>query len=102
MEVCALCTDCHRPSGSVMTKQRKRRYESGTPEKEGEEGLPHAVADLKNFIETKTESAVTEITKKFDQRITGFEESLNFAYESITATSNKVNAAETEMKKTDR
>ena len=50
-----------------------------TPEKEGEEGLPHAVADLKNFIETKTEAAVREIVKKFDQMITGFEESLNFA-----------------------
>ena len=57
-----------------MTKQRKRRHESGTPEKEGEEGLPHAIADLKNFIEAKTDATIAEITKKFDQRITGFEE----------------------------
>lgn len=82
-----------------MTKGRKRRHESGTPEKGGEEGLTHAVTELKSFIKTKTEDAVAEITKKFDQRITGFEESLNFAYESITVTSNKVNAAEKEIKK---
>ena len=79
-----------------MTKHRKRRHESGTPEK-GEDNLSEAVLELKKFIETKTGEAVEEITKKFDQRMVSFEESLNFAYESITATSKKLSAAEKEI-----
>ena len=70
-----------------MTKPRKRRHESGTPGKEKEEG---ATEELKAFIEEKTGEAVTEIKKALDQRIRGIEDSLNFAYESITATSQKV------------
>ena len=64
-----------------MTKQRKRRFESATPEKED-----GATEELKAFIEEKTGEAVKEIKKALDQRISGIEESLNFAYESIGAT----------------
>lgn len=76
-----------------MTKQRKRHHESGTPEKEDER-----TEELKAFIEDKTGQAVSEIKKVIEQRISGIEDSLNFAYESITATSNKVNAPEKEVK----
>ena len=53
-----------------MTKQRKRRHESGTPQKEeGEPALSNAVLELKSFIEAKTGEAVDEIKKSFDRRI---------------------------------
>ena len=77
-----------------MTKRNKRRHESGTPEKE-EDG---ATEELKAFIEEKTGEAVKEIKKALDQRIVGLEESLNFAYESITVTSQKVKELEKELK----
>ena len=76
-----------------MTKQRKRRHESGTPEKED-----GATEELKAFIEEKTGEAVTEIKKALDQRISGLEDSLNFAYESIAVTSQKVSVLEKELK----
>ena len=76
-----------------MTKQRKRRHESGTPEKE--EG---ATEELKAFIEEKTGEAVKEIKKALDQRITGIEESLSFAYASIETASRKVCVLESELK----
>ena len=45
--------------GSDMTKQRKRRHESGTPQREeGEPALTNAVSELKSFLETKTGEAV--------------------------------------------
>ena len=78
-----------------MTRHRKRRHESGTPEKEEEEG---ATEELKAFIQEKTGEAVTEIKKALDQRIEGIEDSLNFAYESITVTSQKVNSLEKDIK----
>ena len=78
-----------------MTKQRKRRHESGTPEKgEDEAALSDAVVDFKSFVETKTSDAVDDIKKTVDQRMTSIEDSLSFAYESITAASNKASAAE--------
>ena len=67
-----------------MTKQRKRRHESGTPEKED-----GSTEELKAFIEDKTGEAVREIKKAFDAKNFEFEESLNFAYESIQATTKK-------------
>ena len=76
-----------------MTKQRKRRHESGTPEKEDER-----TEELKSFIQAKTGEAVDEIKRVIEQRLAGIEDSLNFAYESITATSSKVNALEKEVK----
>ena len=76
-----------------MTKQRKRRFESATPEKED-----GATEELKAFIEEKTGEAVKEIKKALDQRISGIEESLNFAYESIGATSKRVTVLEKELK----
>ena len=76
-----------------MTKPRKRRHESGTPEKEKD----GATEELKAFIEEKTGEAVKEIKRALDQRITLIEDSLNFAYESITVTSQKANALEKRM-----
>ena len=76
-----------------MTKQRKRRHESGTPEKE--EG---ATEELKAYIEEETSEAVKEIKKALDQRIIGLEESLSFAYASIETVSRKVCALESELK----
>ena len=82
-----------------MTKSRKRRHESGSPQKdEGEDGLTNALPELKAFIETKTGEAVGEIKKTLDQKLAGIEESLNFAYETITVTSSKVSAVEKELK----
>lgn len=78
-----------------MTRRRKRRHESGTPQKEEEEG---ETEELKAFIEEKTGDAVKEIKKALDQRIRGIEDSLNFAYESITVTSQKVTTLEQAMK----
>ena len=76
-----------------MTKQRKRRHESGTPEKEDER-----TEELKAFIQAKTGEAVDEIKRAIEQRLSGLEDSLNFAYESITAASNKVSALEKDVK----
>ena len=79
-------------------KRGKRRHESGTPEKdEGEPALTEAVLELKTFIEAKTGEAVVEIKKTLDRRIASIEESLNFAYESITAASHKVTRLEKEL-----
>ena len=76
-----------------MTKQRKRRHESGTPEKEEE-----TTEELKAFINEKTGEAVKEIKRALDQKIRGLEDSLNFAYESISVTSQKVAVLEKELK----
>ena len=84
----------------MMTKGRKRRHESGTPQKEGAEGptLEDAIEELKVFIGAKTGEAVDEIRRVFDQKLTVIEESLNFAYASIVESSKKINKLEIEMK----
>lgn len=75
-----------------MTK-KKRRHESGTPEKED-----GTIEELKAFIKEKTGEAVREIKQALDQRITSLEDSLNFAFESITVTSQKVTTLEKNLK----
>ena len=72
-----------------MTKKQKRRHESGTPEKED-----GTTEELKAFIEEKNGEAVAEIKRALDERIAAIEQSLNFAFDSITATSQKANAVE--------
>ena len=76
-----------------MTNRRKRRHESGTPEKED-----GTTEELKAFIEEKNGETLAEIKKVLDQRLVGIEDSLNIAYESITITSQKVTALENELK----
>ena len=80
-----------------MTKQRKRRHESGTPEKEKEKE-DGASEELKAFIESTIGEAVKEIKEKIDQKISGIEVSLNFAHESISETKQKVAALEKELR----
>ena len=84
----------------MSKKSRKRRYESGTPEKEDGDrtNLQDAIEELKAFIETKTGKAVEEIRKAFDQKLSALEESLNFAYASIVESSKKLNKLEENMK----
>ena len=72
-----------------MTKRTKRRHESGTPEKED-----GSAEELKAFIAEKTGEAVREIKRALDQRMTAIEESLNFAYETITVTVQKTKTLE--------
>ena len=83
-----------------MTKGRKRRHESGTPPKEdgAGAGLQESIEELKAFIEAKTGKAVEEIRKTFEEKLTGIEESLNFAYATIMETSQKLNQLEDKMK----
>ena len=83
-----------------MTKGRKRRHESGTPQKEGGDGtgLQDAIEELKAFIEVKTGKAVEDIKNVLEQKIASIEESLNFAYASITESSQKLNKLEEKMR----
>ena len=84
---------CSDEREGKMTNRRKRKHGSETPEKEDS-----ATDELKAFIEEKNGESITEIKKALDQRLASIEESLNFAYESLTVTSQKVTALENEVK----